>query len=231
VVAISEHTKSEIIRFYGIDPNKIKVNYQACDASFKVIKTITERAAIIRKYKLPEKYFLYVGSIIERKNLLTLVKAIEKLPEPFRFPLVVVGEGRQYKKAVKRYIEQEGIDHLIIFTEKISFEDLPSIYQASQIFIYPSFAEGFGIPIIEALSSQVPVITSNTSCLPEAGGPSSLLVNPHKAEEITQAIVEICSNDSLRSKMVEDGVEYVKKFDGERVTRELYDAYQELLNS
>ena len=228
VVAISENTKQDIIRFYDIPEEKIKVIYQSCNSSFLVEKKMKERAAVLKKYDLPSEYLLYVGSIIERKNLLTIVKAMEQLPNDLDIPLVVVGSGKGYLKKIKKYIANRPIRRRIIFTKNIAFTDLPAIYQHAQLFIYPSVYEGFGIPIIEALNSAVPVISSPISSLPEAGGESSFYVDPKNVSAMSRGISKILGDSIYRVEMIENGLEYVRRFDAEKVTGEMMDLYQSL---
>lgn len=228
VVAISESTKQDIIRFYDISEEKIKVIYQSCDSNFLVKKTDEERAAVLEKYGLPSEFLLYVGSIIQRKNLLTIIKAMEQLPNDLDIPLVVVGSGKAYFKKIKKYLTTNPIRNRIIFTKKIQFSDLPAIYQQAQLFIYPSVYEGFGIPIIEALYSGTPVISSPISSLPEAGGASSFYVDPTDSEAMKDGISKILEDSDLRQKMISDGRKYVRKFDAEKVTEEMMGLYASL---
>lgn len=125
-----------------------------------------------RRYHLPEEYLLTVGSITARKNLMGVIRALELLPESSRLPLVVVGRGGRYRAKVQAFIQKNRLENLVHFID-VSFDDLPAVYQKASAFLYPSFYEGFGIPILEALFSKTPVITSNLSSLPEAGSGSA----------------------------------------------------------
>lgn len=228
VVAISESTKRDIIEYYHIPPDKISVIYQSCHERFlpekgpKVIQTILE------KYKLPSEFLLYVGSIIERKNLLGIVKAIEQLPKNQLIPVVVVGKGAQYKTKVQAYIQSKGLQKYFYFIQP-DFEDLPALYQKASIFLYPSFNEGFGIPILEALLSRTPIITSNISSLPEAAGPDSCLINPNDPEQISDGIQNILADESKRNLMIEKGYAYAQRFQGKLLTRQLMDLYGDVI--
>jgi glycosyltransferase involved in cell wall biosynthesis len=228
-VAISENTKNDIIDFYHIPPEKIRVIYQSCDSGFLIKKTQEEQDAVLKKYNLPQKFLLYVGSVIERKNLLNIIMAMERLPDNADIPLVVIGSGKAYFRKIKKYIADKPIRNRIIFTQNIEFSDLPCIYRRAQIFIYPSIYEGFGIPVIEALNSETPVITSPFSSLPEAGGESSFYVNPADLDAFAVGIEKILTDDELRKKMTGDGKKYAQNFAPEKVTREMMDLYIELL--
>jgi len=222
IIAISEQTKKDIINFYKIPENKIEVCYQSCNNIYRNEVGEEEKKRIKKLYSLPEQFFLYVGSIIVRKNLLTVVKAIKNLKSTINIPLVVIGNGSSYKQKVKKYIKQNNLDKDIIFLSENaivnnleSFQssaDFPAIYQQAIAMIYPSTFEGFGIPVLEALCSKLPVITSNISCLPEAGGDAAYYVNPTSVEEITNAMEEIFNDKNLADSMAIKGLQYAQNF-------------------
>lgn len=226
VVAISEATKKDIMDFYKIDEHKIKVIYQSCDPQFK---TPLSTAAKIRRNPLPpEHYVLYVGTVNERKNLLGLVKALQLLDNQLNMKLVVVGEGGKYFEIVKKYIIENGLQTKVVFLSNVPFTDFPSLYQNAQALVLPSFREGFGIPIIEALWSKCPVITSAGGCFPEAGGPDSIYINPSDPTAIARAIEQVSTNKALRERMILRGLEYVQKFDEKNIGAEWIKLYESL---
>ncbi|QXU42543.1 glycosyltransferase family 1 protein [Pedobacter sp. D749] len=226
IIAISEKTKEDIIDLYGISPEKIEVIYQSCDDSFKTAFAAPTLSRIKATYKLPEKYILNVGTIEERKNLKLAVQALKEVSEEYK--LVVIGKQTAYFKTVEKEIEKLGLKNRIIFLKNIPFADLPGIYQMASIFVYPSFYEGFGIPIIEALYSGVPVVAATGSCLEEAGGPDSLYVSPNDAKELAKAINQILESPQQQKEMKEKGLEFVQKFDSNLVTQQLMDCYLSL---
>ncbi len=229
VIAMSENTRQDIIEYYNIPPSKIEVIYQSCHPQFFQKVTETVRMKVCQQYKLPQTYLLYVGSIIPRKRLLSIVKAMKITDTDI--PLVVLGEGKRYKQEVKTYIRQHHLDHRVLFPKNVSFSDFPAIYQQASIFIYPSIYEGFGIPIIEALYSKIPVITAFNSSLAEASGPEAYFINPHQTEEIAAAIDHILTDHELSTKMIEKGYEHVQSFHPERLSRQLMQVYQRLLEN
>ena len=226
IVAVSESTKQDIVNFFSISPQKISVIYSACDYRYHEIATADTIRQTKSVYGLPEKYLLYVGSMSERKNLLSVVKALNIIPRTDRLPLVVVGATTSYSNVVSDYIKKNGLDDWIIFPKRVETEDLPAVYQAAEIFLYTSLYEGFGMPILEALSSGIPVITSNVSAMPEAAGPDSRLIDPESPDEIASGIIDILSDDSLRREMIETGYAYSQKFDNRRVTEKMLQLYQ-----
>ncbi len=223
IIAISEKTKEDIIDLYGISAEKIEVIYQSCDDSFKTPFAAATLSRIKATYKLPEKYILNVGTIEERKNLKLAVQALKEVSEDYK--LVVIGKQTAYFKTVEKEIEKLGLKNRIIFLKNIPFSDLPGIYQLASVFVYPSFYEGFGIPIIEALYSEVPVVAATGSCLEEAGGPDSLYVSPNDASALAKAINQILENSQLQKEMKEKGLEFVQKFNSSLVTQQLMDCY------
>lgn len=228
VVAITAQTKRDLIEFYNIDANKIEVIYQSSDPIFYESKSTEAINTTRKKYALPSEYLLYVGSIIERKNLLGLVKAIELLPKEFSLPLVIIGDGKAYKKQVLDYIQSKGLHKQFLFLQKPDFQDFPAIYQGAQALAYPSFFEGFGIPIIEALHGGLPVLTSEGSCFPEAAGPGAVYVKPDSPQSIAQGIQDILGNSVLRKQLIQEGNQYVERFKPETISKQWGDLYKDL---
>jgi glycosyltransferase involved in cell wall biosynthesis len=229
IIAISERTKQDIIEFYKIDANKIDVIYQSCDDSFKSAATNETKELVKEKYELPTKYILNVGTIEQRKNLLALVKALSNVDQDYQ--LVVIGKKTAYFKLVDAEITRLGLNERIVFLQNVLFADLPIIYQMATVFVYPSFYEGFGIPIIEALFTDVPVVAAKGSCLEEAGGEGSLYVEPNNYMALASAINNILRNPNLQMGMKEKGRNYVKKFDNERISRQIMQLYIEVTSN
>jgi glycosyltransferase involved in cell wall biosynthesis len=227
IVAISRQTKSDIIEFYRIDKDRINVVYQGCDPIFSHILKKKEIKMVLSKYNLPSQYMLYVGTIEERKNLLGLITAIEI--GSIDIPLVVVGRPTAYADKVKSYITRKSIEN-ILFLDRVPSRDLPALYQKAMLFIYPSQFEGFGLPILEALTSGTPVITSKGSCFSEAGGKHTLYVDPSNIDELSDAIDRVLSDSSLRNKMIEKGLKYAGKFNQEAMAHSIMKVYEKALN-
>ncbi len=238
VIAISEQTKNDIMEFYNTPEEKITVCYQSCNPAFAKTADEKIKRQIKEKYSLPDQYFLYVGSIIERKNLLGICKAIYLLRNDFRIPLVVIGDGTRYKQQVKDFIKQNGLDHQVIFLSENSLakvassflraEDFPAIYQMATAMIYPSFFEGFGIPVLEALWSRLPVITSNVSSLPEAGGAGAYYVNPNNTEEISEGMKRIYEDKAFAETLKEKGWQYAQNFTQHKSAADVMKVYEKL---
>ncbi len=231
VIAVSQQTAQDLIDFLKVPADKIDVVYQGCHESFREEYDSYVLDRISTKYKLPADFMLNVGTIEERKNALLIVKAMAALKkETTVMPLVIVGKPTAYKDEIVRYAREHKLLDQIHFRHDVSFEDLPKIYQLSKLFIYPSVFEGFGIPILEALSSRVPVISSKGSCFSEAGGPNSIYINPTNAEELADAIMRIINNATMATKMIIDGVGHSLNFEEEKIARDLMAVYEKTLN-
>lgn len=239
IIAISEQTKNDIINFFKIAENKISVCYQSCDSKYKASIPASEKEKIKADLQLPQQYFLYVGSVIERKNLLGICKALLFLKhQGITIPLVVIGTGKHYKKKVDLFLKENKLTEQVIFlSEKDyainiqSFSNgnyFPAIYQSAIALIYPSISEGFGIPVLEALWSKTPVITSNISCLPEAGGPDSIYIDPYAEKEIAYAMQAILDNNELRLSVTEKGFAYAQQFTQEKCAAAVMDVYTKI---
>ena len=236
IIAISEQTKNDIVHFYKTQKEKIFVCYQTCNPMYMQHVAASEKQSIKNKYELPDKFLLSVGSITERKNLLTVCKALKLLDATI--PLVVIGNGGSYKQKVKDYLQANNMEQRVIFLNEkeasksegfLSSKDFPAIYQAASIFIYTSIFEGFGIPILEAMFSAVPVIASNTSCMPETGGNAALYVDPTSEMELANAINKIWDNELLAKEMIQKGLEHAQNFTAEKCTASVMEVYKKVL--
>jgi glycosyltransferase involved in cell wall biosynthesis len=228
IIAISDQTKQDIIEFFNIPSNKITVVYQSCSSIFLKRYNNSEISEIEKQYNLPASYLLYVGTIEERKNLLTIVKALKELNRN-SIPLVVVGKQTAYLRQVQDYIIKNDLSKQVVFLSNVPNEHLPYIYQKSDIFIYPSTFEGFGIPIIEALTSGTPVITSTGSCFSEAGGRHSVYIDPKNHVQLANEIEKLLNSKELRTEMSEKGLSYSQKFNSATTSSNLMVVYKKLM--
>lgn len=231
IIAVSEQTKKDIISFYRIPAGKISVVYQSCDPVFSQRATDFRKNDIRLKYHLPEEFLLYVGSVVKRKNLLTLVNALQLLPG--NIPLIIVGSGHHYQHLVKASLQVNKDAHPIRWLceqHPVPKNDLAVIYTTAKMLIYPSIFEGFGLPIQEALRSGTPVITSIGSCFAETGGDAALYVNPLDKNEIANAIYKLSNDGNLRKKMILKGIKYTDKSTPFIAASRVTEIYHELLN-
>lgn len=238
IIAISKQTKEDIISFYNIEEYKISICYQSCNEAFTQEVSAETKQRVKEYYQLPDQFFLYVGSIIERKNLLTICKGLALLKDKCDIPLVIIGDGDSYKQDVKRFIQSKGLEKQVIFLSEHpaarnapSFSnaaDFPAIYQQALCMVYPSIFEGFGIPVLEALWSKIPVITSNVSCLPETGGDAAFYIDPLNETQMADALWQMAINNTLKQEMVNKGIRHAQKFTRQACAAAVMQQYQHI---
>jgi len=224
IIAVSQKTKDDLVQLLHLSPGKIEVMYQGCDPSFYIAQTDEQRKQASKKYQLPEKFILNVGTIEERKNLMLIAKALLYIKNDIT--LVVVGRQKKYFKQVNQFLKDNNLKKRVIFLDKVDFADLPAIYQMASLFIYPSRYEGFGIPVLEAIVSGTPVIAAKGSCLEEAGGPDSVYVGPDDEQELATQVDNILADDASQWKMIEKGYTYAKKFTDDKLAAQLEKIYK-----
>ena len=226
IIAVSECTKRDILEFGKINPEKISVIYQSCNPKFTNMPTEGEMEDTAKKYDLPERYLLCVGTIEERKNLMLAVKSLNLLPEDIH--LVAVGKKTKYADKVKKTADKIGVSHRLHLLSGVSDDELNVIYKKAEVFVYPSRYEGFGIPIIEAIFCGLPVVASTGSCLEEAGGPDCLYVNPDDSKGMADAIMQLLNNEEERKRRITSSMEYVQKYKGTNIANAVIEVYKKL---
>ena len=227
IIAVSEQTKDDLQEFLNIDPSRIEIIYQGSHPNFKRKLTAAEIESVARKYSLPSDYILSVGTIEKRKNLLLVIKALSLIPKEKRIPLVILGRPTEYFKEVLAAAKELKVLHNIVLPQNVPFQDFPAIYQKARMFIYPSLFEGFGIPLVEAIESRVPVITSFGSCFREAAGPSSIFVDPHDEEALAAEMDRLLSDSVLAKAMVTASSQYIQKFEPAVIGRKIMEVYKQ----
>ena len=221
IIVPSESTKRDLIKFYKVDGDEIKVVYHGV-RSQKFIKSK------VHKVKNNEFNVLFVGRLEKRKNIVNLIKAFEllrrrhsrMLPAEQNYKLILVGKAGFGFSEIKKAIQESLFNKDIILKNYITEAEKDELYKKSDLFVLPSFYEGFGLPILEAMNYGAPVICSNTSSLPEVAGDATLLVDPNNTQEIADAIGKVFRDDGLRNKMIEKGFKNVEKFSWEKCARE-----------
>lgn len=226
IIATSLATKADICHYFGTDPAKIEVVYQTCDPVFRSQVPDEQKEKVLLKYDLPAKFILYLGTIEKRKNALTLIKAY--LNNHIHMPLVIAGRPTDYMIEINDYLRKQQGSERIIFRHNIETADLPALYQSAQLFVYPSVFEGFGIPILEALYSGVPVITSTGSCFAETGGDAALYADPYNHEQLGELLIKVLHDSGTRETMIKNGFEHAANFDEAKVASNLVKVYAAL---
>lgn len=232
IIAVSESTKSDLIEIFGIKPEKINIIRSGLNEIFFQKTDPGALLSVKKKYSLPDKYILFLGTLEPRKNIEGIIEAFEVLCLSARagsengfkdFSLVLAGNrGWQFSRILKK-IEKSPFGRKIFLTGPVTAEERPAIYQQAKLFVYPSFFEGFGFPPLEAMASGLPVVTSNTSSLPEVAGGSALMVNPYDVEEIFKAMKTLLSDDKLYFFYSEKGTGSAKQFSWDKTARETLD--------
>lgn len=217
VIAVSEHTKKDVMKVYGIPADKIDVVYSGLDPEI-VRPPETELIAFRKRHGLPDKFILYLGTIEPRKNLSTLIRAYAKV-RPAGVKLVCAGGRGWMYEDVFQTVEELRLSRDVIFPGFLPSDDLPFWYSAAQIFVYPSTYEGFGLPVIEAMACGVPTITTNASSLPEAAGDAALLVPPDDTSALAEALARLLADDSLQVELAERGLRQAARFTWEDAAR------------
>ncbi len=229
IVAISESTKKDLIKHFSIAAEKIEVIYQTCHDQFKTLSDSTLTKQFLATNNLPNEYLLYVGSAIQRKNLLGLVQAYSQLPTEIQIPLLVVCGESAYKDKVQALIEKLRLADKVIFLNDFQFSNLPYLYRGASLLCYPSLYEGFGLPIIESLFQKTAVLTGNNSSLPEASGPGAILIDAKQEEDILRGLTMLLESADLRSKLANLGFDYVQKFNSKVICNQWQTLYQGLV--
>ena len=227
VIAISECTKRDILYYGDIDEQKISIVYQSFAPRFSVEVSEEQRTQVRSAYQLPQRYILNVGSIEARKNILQAVQALPLLPDDVA--LVMVGRHTPYTDRVLQYVQEHHLEERVRVLHGVPDEHLPMLYALAESFVYPSVYEGFGIPIIEAISCGLPVVACSGSCLEEAGGPDSLYVQPGNVEAMAAAIRLTLVGAEGRELRIENSKKYIRRFSGCNVADQVVNVYQSLL--
>lgn len=232
IISVSTSTKGDIEKILKINPGKIFTVYSAPAENFKKIENLTELKSIKKKYNLPNKFALFVGSVNWNKNLINLTQACIDA----KIDLYLVGSGfniqenlnhpelAPLKEFRKKYSDNKFV-HVVNF---VTGQKLVGLYNLASCLLIPSFYEGFGLPILEAQSCGTPVITSNNSSMPEIAGEGAILVNPENPDEISKAITKVTSDVNLKTSLIRKGFENVKKYSWEKTAKDTVKVYEKI---
>jgi glycosyltransferase involved in cell wall biosynthesis len=230
IIAVSENTKKDVIKFYGIVPDKVKVIHLGVDSNFSPIKNENDDS-VLRRYNLKPGYILNVGTLEPRKNIVRLLEAYRLIAADLSYaPQLVIAGGKGWlSEDINKYIDSSGLKAKVVLTGYVPETDLPSLYRGAAVFAYPSLYEGFGLPPLEAMASGVPVVSSNISSIPEVVGKAGLLVDPCRIDEIARAVIMALEDDGLRDRMINDGLKRSGQFSWENTAKKTVDLYEEVL--
>ena len=230
IVTISHASREDIAGFFKIDPEKIVVHYLGCEDHFRPAAPAAIEA-IKQKYRLPGDYVLFVGTLEPRKNLILILQALSLLKRRGKWrglKLAVVGRrGWLYEEIFAKILSWH-LEEDVLFLGFVDDRELPTLYSGSLFFIFPSFYEGFGLPVLEAMACGAPVISSNTSSLPEVAGDAAYLVDPRNAEELAWRMETLLESPSEREALRQKGMERAKLFSWSKAAQATLDLYQEM---
>lgn len=228
IVTVSRFSRQELEDLYHIDPNRVSV---ICEAPPDLPDIDEETALKVRgKFYIRKEYFLYVGSMRPRKNLERTIMAFRKFLEKREKDFLFVMAGKVDSKFldIRKIIERESLTSSVILTDFVTQAEKVALYKGARALIFPSLYEGFGLPVLEAQSLGVLVLTSNTSALPEVAGKGALYVNPYSVDEIANGMIRIAEDEALRAKLISVGFENVKRFSWDITARQLLDLFKSL---
>lgn len=233
IISVSEFTKRQIVDYYRVPEEKIEVIYEGASHKFRPIDDnfILPR---LKAYGIKKQYILFVGRIEPRKNLAGLLKAFDYVRQRGRKDLSLVIVGNQDKifrhEPLFDKIKEMELDSAVIFTGGVSEDDLVALYNGAEVLTYPAFAEGFGLPVLEAMACGTPVITSDTSALPEVAGEAAMLVNPYSFQEIGEALEGLLDKQALRKELSAKGLERAKRFCWEKTAEKTVEVYRKVID-
>jgi glycosyltransferase involved in cell wall biosynthesis len=240
IITISEQLKNEIIQYLKVPEGKITVIYNGLDELF-INQLKTEQFAmknispqLKEKYSLPDSYIFTLSVLEPKKNISNLVRAYAQLKTKYQqnnLPKLVIGGSKEYGWRNREFfqtVEESKLQDKVIFSGMIDHKDLPAIYQAASLFVLPSIHEGFGLPVIEAMACGTPVVTSNTSCLPEIAGNAAILANPYDPNDIAQAIEQGLYNKDLRREMIQKGRINALRFSWDIAAEKILKVFEEV---
>ena len=233
IIAISENTKMDIMKYLHIPEEKIRTIYCGVGDEFRKIEDVRVLKSRLKGIGVGYPYILYLGTLEPRKNVERLIEAFIQLKKGKRIDekLVISGiQGWGYQSIFDK-VASSGIEKEVIFTGFGPNEFLPFLYNGASAFVYPSFYEGFGLPVLEAMACGVPVVTSNVSSLPEVAGNATILINPYSVDELADGIWRILSDEELRNQCIKKGIERAKSFTWERCAKNTLDVFNEVYHT
>ena len=232
IITVSKFERNRINEFFGFPPDndRLVAVYNGVSNHFKVINDKEELDRVKKQYNLPDKFLFFLGNTDPKKNTKGVLKAFSDYLRKTNDDIYLVMLDYE-RSALDKLLEEIGDKELInriVLTGYVVNTDLPAIYNLCSVFLYPSLRESFGIPMLEAMRCGVPVITSNTSSMPEVSGGNAYIIDPYKPEEITEGIEKLLNDEALRRELIEKGLEHSKKFSWRNMAKEVLKLYKEV---
>lgn len=231
IVTTSEHTRNDLVESLGIDRERIHVIYPAVDHRFLTTTIKAEQDAVRSKYKLPNRYILVVSSLLEHKNVLAVLQAMEQLKDRDVELVLVGGDTDYYDNTLHPYAERHHLLHRLLHITRAHAGDMPSLYHMAEAVVAPSRMEGFGLTVIEAQACGIPVITTRDTSQEEAAGDAALLFEPDDIATLTSHLDNILTDDNLRQQLIAAGKQNIQRFTHERLAQELDTLYHNIFKT
>ncbi len=229
IIAISNHTKEDIVKHLGISPEKIDVTPMGVDDTYRPVEDEEFLKTVRERYSIKAPFVLYVGTHHPRKNLLRLVHAFSRVKAAEDMNLVITGKVEKRRSLLYNTVKELGLEERVVFTGYVPERDLPALYTMAELFVFPSLYEGFGIPPIEAMACATPVVSSNTTSLPEVVGDAAVTVDPLDVDAIAGAMERVLSSRDLKDELVEKGLRRAALFRWEDTARKTIEVYKKVL--
>jgi glycosyltransferase involved in cell wall biosynthesis len=230
IITVSEHSKMDLIQTYGVSHEKITVTYEGAGAEFVPLDRDKAKEDVARKYKINGEFVLYVGRLQARKNLMRLVHAYAFVRKAgFPHKLVLVGKMDSLFQPVVSRLRELKLEKDVLLPGYVEALDLPSMYNAAEVFVYPSLFEGFGLPVVEAMACGTPVVTSRGSSLEEVAGDAALLVDPLDERSIAETVIRVLADPELRNRLSHAGVTRSSQFSFRNAAQQTVGVYERVL--
>ncbi|MCK5595101.1 glycosyltransferase family 4 protein [bacterium] len=227
IIAVSESTKADIVNYLGVKEDNIVVIYNGVSEIFKKDASQEEREKLRDKLNLRAKYILNISNMKAHKNIEVLIEAYSKLGKKgIEQKLLLVGGGKERVEELQIHAEKFNIAEDVVFLQNIDFEDLPVLYRICDVFVFPSLYEGFGLPLVEAMASKVPVVTSNVSSMPEVVGNAGITAEMNSADSLAEVIEKVIFDSRLREDMINAGIKQIEKFNWQNTTKKTLEIYE-----
>jgi glycosyltransferase involved in cell wall biosynthesis len=230
ILAISEHTRRDLVERMGAPPDRVVVTPLAPPPALARVTAAPELEGIRRRYALPERFVLFVGTMEPRKNIARLIEAYAALPARLQRDtgLILAGGKGWLSDSLHEQVARRGLGDRVQFIGYVRPDDMAGLYSLATVFAYPSLYEGFGLPVLEAMACGTPVLTSNVSALPEVAGDAALLVSPTDVGEIAEGLTQMLEDAGLAAKLAARGLEWTTHFSWDRCARDTLAVYESL---
>ncbi|MFZ5351216.1 MAG: glycosyltransferase family 4 protein [Bacillota bacterium] len=230
IITVSEYSKQDIIRFFKTPADKIKVTHLAADSRFKLMNKDAAWSVLKEKYSYDNKYILYIGGFSPRKNVEGLLDAYKRIcgELPEKYDLVMLGASKDNHYELNKRICDLGLEDRVVLTGYVPYEHLPYFYNCADLFVYPSFYEGFGLPPLEAMTCGTPVITSNVTSIPEIVGDGAVTIDPYDNELLSETMYNVLTDAEKKNKLIENALRRAYNFSWKKTAIETIKVYEEL---